>query len=384
MKKIYFKLIKDISSFFLLVIISVTLIVWVIQAVNYLDFVSEDGHNFVTYFKFTILSYPKIFNKIFMFVFFISLFYIIVNYEEKNQLVIYWSNGISKIKLVQTIIFISFFFLLLNLIFSLLITPKSLDKARSYLRESDINFLSSIKENNFTDVVKSLTIYVEKKNDDGSLTNILLKEGYGVEDGLNSKLIFAKKGISKKNNDKYIISLFDGSFLINENNKITNFSFEKIDFDLSKYQTKTVTYTKIQELSSLYLFTCIKNLTKKNFSFNTDQRNKEFRDTPDRCKDEFFLDATFELSKRIVKNFYIPLMAIITSMLVLFSKHEKNYNIKKIIIFILAFLSIVVFETTSSIEPKNINYIFFYFSLPLILFFLTYFFINIKLHINKT
>ena len=77
-------------------------------------------------------------------------------------------------------------------------------------------------------------------------------------------------------------------------------------------------------------------------------------------------------------------MAIITSMLVLFSKQEKNYNIKKIIIFILAFLSIVVFEITSSIEPKNINYIFFYFSLPLILFFLTYFFINIKLHINKT
>ena len=44
-------------------IISLTLIVWVIQAVNYLDFVSEDGHSFKVYFMYSLLSLPKIFNK---------------------------------------------------------------------------------------------------------------------------------------------------------------------------------------------------------------------------------------------------------------------------------------------------------------------------------
>ena len=51
MKKIIFKkLFKDITIFFLFACSAITLIVWVIQAVNFLDFVSEDGHSFKVYF----------------------------------------------------------------------------------------------------------------------------------------------------------------------------------------------------------------------------------------------------------------------------------------------------------------------------------------------
>ena len=47
MKKLIFRnIFKDITYFFLITSVSLTLIVWVIQAVNYLDFVSEDGHSF--------------------------------------------------------------------------------------------------------------------------------------------------------------------------------------------------------------------------------------------------------------------------------------------------------------------------------------------------
>jgi lipopolysaccharide export system permease protein len=47
MKKLIFrKFILDIFSSFLVLIFSFSVIVWVIQAVNYLDFISEDGHGF--------------------------------------------------------------------------------------------------------------------------------------------------------------------------------------------------------------------------------------------------------------------------------------------------------------------------------------------------
>ena len=59
-KKIFRKIIFDINNFFLIVLLSVTSIVWVIQAVNFLDFVSEDGHGFYVYFYYTILNFPKI------------------------------------------------------------------------------------------------------------------------------------------------------------------------------------------------------------------------------------------------------------------------------------------------------------------------------------
>ena len=66
MKKIIFKnFLRETTIFFLLSCSSVALIVWVIQAVNYLGFVTEDGHGFKIYFLYTLLSLPKIFNEIF-------------------------------------------------------------------------------------------------------------------------------------------------------------------------------------------------------------------------------------------------------------------------------------------------------------------------------
>ena len=61
MKKLIFRRFSlDITNFFLLAILSTGLIVWIIQAVNYLDFVSEDGHSLKVYFMYSILSLPKI------------------------------------------------------------------------------------------------------------------------------------------------------------------------------------------------------------------------------------------------------------------------------------------------------------------------------------
>ena len=53
MKKIIFKnFLRETTIFFLLSCSSVALIVWVIQAVNYLGFVTEDGHGFKIYFMY--------------------------------------------------------------------------------------------------------------------------------------------------------------------------------------------------------------------------------------------------------------------------------------------------------------------------------------------
>ena len=72
MKKIiYNQLLKDITKFFLLSSLSLSLIIWVIQAVNFLDYISEDGHGLLTYFYITILNFPKIFSRILPFCVFI-------------------------------------------------------------------------------------------------------------------------------------------------------------------------------------------------------------------------------------------------------------------------------------------------------------------------
>ena len=160
MEKIIFKsFLREISFFFILSSISIALIIWIIQAVNYLDFVSEDGHNFKVYFLYTILILPKIFSRILPFMFFISIFYIILKYEEKNQLLIFWSNGIDKKKFLNIVLKYSLIFLLIQIFLAAIVVPETQNKARSYIRSSNIDFFPSlIKPRKFIDTVEDLTI----------------------------------------------------------------------------------------------------------------------------------------------------------------------------------------------------------------------------------
>jgi len=116
MKKLIFKkFAKDLTKFFLLASISVTLIVWVIQAVNFLDLVTEDGHGFKIYFLYTLLSLPKIFSKTLPFIYFASVYYIILKYETNNELIIFWTIGIKKIEFINVLIKFSIFYLIFQL-----------------------------------------------------------------------------------------------------------------------------------------------------------------------------------------------------------------------------------------------------------------------------
>ena len=103
-------------------------------------------------------------------------------------------------------------------------------------------------------------MFVEEKNKYGELKNIFLKDSImsvdnSEKNGFN--IIFAERGYFKNSNQNNFLTLLDGTFLLSEDSKFTSFTFEKIDFDLSKYSTKTITYTKIQEVQSSYLFNCI-------------------------------------------------------------------------------------------------------------------------------
>ena len=145
MKKILFnKLFLDVIKFFLLISLSLSLIIWVVQAVNFLDYISEDGHGIKTYFLITALNLPKIFSRIIPFCIFLSTFYIINRYETKNELLIFWNIGIKKIRFINNLIYLSIFFLLIQILFNAFIVPNSQNLARDYIRSSNIDFFPNL------------------------------------------------------------------------------------------------------------------------------------------------------------------------------------------------------------------------------------------------
>ena len=156
MKKILFrKLLFDYLTFLFLVLISAGIVIWVFQAVNYLDIMIEDGRDYLVYLNYSLLNFPKILSKIFPFILFFSLFYVTTKYELNNELIIFWNFGVHKIQIINFIFKISILLMVLQIILTSLIVPKAQDLARSFLRTSSVNFFDNfIKPQKFNDTIK--------------------------------------------------------------------------------------------------------------------------------------------------------------------------------------------------------------------------------------
>ena len=376
MKKLIFKkFAKDVFQFFLLISISISLIVWVIQAVNYLDIVTEDGHGLVVYFLYTLLSLPKIFSKILPFVYFVSLYYIILKYENENELIIFWTIGIKKIEFVNVLLKFTMFYLILQLFLTTYIVPISLDKARSYIRTSNLDlFASIIQEKKFVDTVKNLTIFVEKKNKNGNLKNIFLKEKITPE---NYQIIIAKNGKIKKDQSGSYLLLDDGKIINNNNNKTNSFKFSQTKINLSKFSTKTITKPKIQELKTYDVITCIVKL--KNFSNQFILNEFKYEKELANCKTESLSEHFQEIFKRFISPFYLFVLSLIACLFIIKSKDDEKFARYKFLLFLFGVIAIIISETSvkysSEIILKNI----FLFSLPVLISVLIYIYVQIKL-----
>jgi lipopolysaccharide export system permease protein len=347
MKKMLFrKLLVDYLSFFLIALLASSIVVWVFQAVNYLDIMIEDGRDYTIYINYSLLNFPKILGKLFPFVLFFSIFHITSKFEYNNELIILWNFGVTKIELINFIFKFSLILMTVQIVFSSLIIPKSQDMARSFLRTSKVNFFGNfIKPQRFNDTIKNVTIYSEKKDIEGNLYNIYIKKEL---DQNNFQITYAKKGIFKEFDNIPVLVLFDGATITGKNDKITNFSFSKSDFPLNSFKSNATTYKKTQELSSFQLLQCLKFLnTKKKINENKIEN----------CSKKNLQNIYKELYKRFLIPFYIPLLVLIPFLLILSSKESSNYSRLRTTTFLIGLFFIIFSETTikliSTIYFKN-------------------------------
>tara|TARA_B110000967_G_scaffold62493_1_gene64237 strand:- start:1488 stop:2612 length:1125 start_codon:yes stop_codon:yes gene_type:complete len=373
MKKIvYRKLAADCLNFFLLTTFSISIIIWVLQAVNYLDFVVEDGHGFLVYFKYTLLSFPKIFSKIFPLAIFLAFSYILLKYENKNELIIFWNIGIKKISFINFFIKYSFFFVIISLLLNTIITPYAQDKARSFIRSSDLDFFESIlKPKKFIDVIDNLTIYFEKKNDKGELKNIFLSEKTNFN---NSQVTFAKKAVINNKNNKKILELYDGKTIENINGRISEFEFSKTDFNISKFSSSTITQKKTQENSTKELIEC---------SLAINNSKIEKADKIINCRLDNLENIYQELYSRLIKPLYITFLITISLLIILKSKNDHSFTANKFKTYFFGFVFIVFLESSSRFINTNLIQNLFLSTLPFFFTLSIYLYFSIILRFKK-
>ncbi len=360
-KLIYRKLTFDIFSFFILFSLAITSIVWVVQGVNLLDIVSEQGHGLKVYFIYTSLNLPKIFSKLLIFTYFLTLFVILARYDDNNEILVFWINGIKKITFINFIGKISLIFVLIQLFLNLILVPYTQNLKQTYLRSSSIEFFPNlIQEKRFSDVTRNLTIFVEENQKNGVFRGIYIKEKLNSDE---SKIVIASKGKLIKDDNNFNFKLYDGNITNIDSKGGISLKFKETTYKLSKISSKTRKESKLSETRSALLIYCLNKYIK-------------FRkDTEIRCgeKNQFSIkDIYEEVFKRIIIPVYLIILSLISSLLILKPKESILQNYFKIFLFSVGFTLILFSELSYKFILSSIVIEFVILVLPIIFIFLFY------------
>jgi len=353
--KIYKYFFSEFIRYFIAILFAFTAVIWTIQAVNFLDLVTDDGHAFKIYLSYSILTLPKVITKLIPFTFLFASALTILKMEKDNELIILWTSGLNKIHIVNLIFRISLIIMFFHHIMASIINPETLFFSRNLLKNSQLQFIPSLlKERKFNDTIQGLTIFVDKKNDNGNYENIFIRDDGRILTQISngSSTIFAKSGYIS-DDEKHLI-LQNGNIQKLENGKSLSFIiFEKTSINLSGLSTKTISEPKIQETPTLEIIYCMNN--KNKLKHNCSRHEKNLRDTK------------AEINRRFGMPIFIPLVSLISCFLLQSRKEEKIPGSRKYIYLSLGFIVLIVSEITVRYSGTSWNHTIAYYLMPILL-----------------
>ena len=165
---------------------------------------------------------------------------------ENYELVAIKSAGISLQKAMMPLLVLIIFLAISSFIFSDYMLPKANLKFGSLLwdiRNKKLSFL--IKEGVFNNSIPGYSIRVDKKDDNGTLHNVMIYDHTG-NNGI-ARIIIAKEGLMSKDDDHLVLKLHDGvryeestgkSASYNPRQELTRMRFKETDqkFDISSFK----------------------------------------------------------------------------------------------------------------------------------------------------
>ena len=363
--KIYQNYFKEIFKNFFVILFSFSVIAWVVKAVNYLDLIVENGYSTLTYLSYSFLSLTGVITKFIPLSFLVVIVYFISKQIEEKEFTILWSAGVKKISLVNLFFFTSIIALIFYLIFSIFITPYSLNKSRNLLSSKNITSIMPIlKKNQFSDNFKGLTIIVDDKIEN-EIKKIFIYDESDNFQYLNSNKekdkfinIIAESGIIENN----IMILINGQIITSSKDNSDNevVKFNQMNVDLSELENNVIKKAKLQETSTFKLLNC----------FNKNSLGTKF------CAPKNKSELIPTLNRRITLPLYIPIISLICCFLLIQSSNKKLAN--KSVIFILSFFILLFAELTIRYTGLNSNLNFLFIAIPIIMLPLLYALLNYK------
>ncbi|QUS39713.1 LPS export ABC transporter permease LptF [Tardiphaga alba] len=236
---------RTVLASFAVVLISLTGVIWITQALRGIDLMTSQGQTILTFLGVTSLAIPVLVLVIAPIALMIAIAHTLTKLATDSEIIVMNAAGLSPIRLFRPFLFATLVVSLLVAVISFYLAPDGLRRLKRWDTEITADILTNILQpGRFAQLDQNLTIRIKERQPGGLLVGIFVDDR---RDPKERNTIIADHGTILKNND--------GSFLILEDGNLQRFETGKTDpamvafgryaFDMSKFSNRSsqdVTY----------------------------------------------------------------------------------------------------------------------------------------------
>lgn len=263
-------LIKNLFKPLIISLATLTAIIWSSRVVKFMDYIVQDGADFLSFFKMTMYVLPSLVLMILPLTMFLTTILTYNKLIENREIIILKNCGVKKIQLLSPLLILAVIITICSYSISLYGGYRSsyeIRKLRSEI-QNNISF-SIIKEGAFTSF-KNLVIYADEIRDNKAY-NIMI---YNKSEDLKKEKNLLLQAKSAELNDN-IITLYNGNFqrFTNDYNDGPDIVFFKeYNTDFQELSGEQATFNlRLDSISTIKLIEMLLNLDKYRNEYNVNK-----------------------------------------------------------------------------------------------------------------
>lgn len=217
----------------LLITFSLTSIIWLTQALRFIDFIVNQGVSVMVFLKLTALLIPSLLLMILPPALFCSVLFIYNKFKTDNELVVLQAAGLSRWRLGLPALQVAAGVAALTWLVALYLQPMSYTRFKdmqSFLRNNYVSIL--LQEGVFSNPVNGLTVFVRERDADGILHGILVHDNRNMDIPVT---MMAEEGRLVETPQGPRFLLREGNRQEMRNGRISFLNFESYTLDITLY-----------------------------------------------------------------------------------------------------------------------------------------------------
>lgn len=330
-------IIKNIIPPLVIIIFSMTTLVWITQILKFL-YLIDKGIKISHFFSLIILILPSLLFILTPLATTIAIIYTYIHLSEKRQIIILQNLGLNNFKLATPALLVATIITLFSYYISTSLLPLSYNKLKTDLNFMKNNYSSTlITEKIFNQISKDVTVYFDSKLDNETMVGLIIFDNRKPD---NQAIIFAKSGNIKTYSDGSIFELDHGTRqAYDHNNNLTNLNFDFLVIELANKIDISKVSNNRRETNEYYI--------------------QELLNPDDTVDEQRKIKLIAEGHQRLIWPMYNFILVLISLSIFLRQPYNKKSHLKQIFITI-SLVTVIAYLhfTLQNHASKNLIYIF--------------------------